>query len=245
MNTDRAWEAWGSREPYFGVLSDERFLGKNLEANLNEFFASGEEFVTRILAKYENAFGPLPRGNALDYGCGVGRITLPLAQQFENVVGVDVSTSMLKEAEQNAIRRGKHGVRFDPLGAFLNSGESYDFVNTYIVLQHIPVRRGMKLIDTLIQRVRPGGGFFIHFSTLPDDFRPRLLHFVRHSLPLVNAAVNVAKGRPASTPAMQMNPYSIRAVLALLDESSINETLVFTERHGKFMTVGLLGRKPS
>jgi 2-polyprenyl-3-methyl-5-hydroxy-6-metoxy-1,4-benzoquinol methylase len=37
--------------------------------------------------------------SVLDYGCGVGRLLIPLAERCECVVGVDVSDTMLREAQ--------------------------------------------------------------------------------------------------------------------------------------------------
>ena len=54
------------------------------------------------------------RRAALDYGCGVGRLTLPLAERCEHVYGVDVSPSMLREAARNAARMGLPNVEWVP-----------------------------------------------------------------------------------------------------------------------------------
>lgn len=42
-----------------------------------------------------------------DFGCGVGRLTLPFADCFDNVVGVDISPAMLAEGEKIADEIGK------------------------------------------------------------------------------------------------------------------------------------------
>ena len=41
MGTDQAWEKWGSQNPYFGVITDEKYRNENISA------ASKEEFLTR------------------------------------------------------------------------------------------------------------------------------------------------------------------------------------------------------
>jgi hypothetical protein len=46
MNTDKQWEKWGGANPYYGVLSDDKFRGKELSGDVFEdFFKSGQECI--------------------------------------------------------------------------------------------------------------------------------------------------------------------------------------------------------
>ena len=38
LNTDKAWEKLGKRDPYFGVLADEKFSMNKILENRDEFF---------------------------------------------------------------------------------------------------------------------------------------------------------------------------------------------------------------
>ena len=50
MNTDYAWEAWGRRDPYFGVITDPRYRrGEMQEADKREFFESGHWHVNYVM----------------------------------------------------------------------------------------------------------------------------------------------------------------------------------------------------
>jgi SAM-dependent methyltransferase len=56
----------------------------------------------------------LPHGmRILDLGCGDGRLALSLASTAREVVGVDISQSLLKRAAHAAQRRGLANVRFE------------------------------------------------------------------------------------------------------------------------------------
>ena len=99
-SSDRDWETWGADDPYYGVLTHAQFRKGAIDAHRDEFFASGTAFVTDLLARYQHHCGELPRGRALDFGCGVGRLTLAFAPHFAHVDGLDVSPSMLAEARQ-------------------------------------------------------------------------------------------------------------------------------------------------
>lgn len=167
-------------------------------------------------------------------------------RRFDNVTGIDISPSMLSEATRNMEKAGLSNCAFHLSDDDLTAADrQFDFVNTYIVIQHIPVARGMRIIDQLIRRVRPGGGFLIHFSVRNETGLRRLKHWVRSNVPLGEPVWNRLQGHAASVPAMQMNAYPMLSVLELLEKANIRETLMLTERHGGIMTVGLIGRKPA
>ena len=79
-NTTRPGRPGAAIDPYYGVVSHENFRKERIAENRIDFFATGREFVADKLARCEQVFGPLPRRRALDFGCGVGRLTLPLAE---------------------------------------------------------------------------------------------------------------------------------------------------------------------
>lgn len=78
-DSDSHWRRWGQNDPYFGVLADERFRADAIERNREAFFASGPPVVEERLAAAVRHFGPFARRYALEFGCGVGRLTLPLS----------------------------------------------------------------------------------------------------------------------------------------------------------------------
>ena len=85
---------------------------------------------------------PLAQGVALDFGCGVGRLTRALGTRFEQAVGVDISEAMVAQA--TPAERAVPACEFRVNTAFdLTQFEtgSFDFVYSSIVLQHLPSRR--------------------------------------------------------------------------------------------------------
>ena len=245
-DTDRMWERWGQYDPYYGVLADDRFNAANIDANRGEFFVTGDAYVAHLLARYAQHFGELQRGRALDHGCGVGRLTLALARQFESVVGLDVSPTMLREAAANAEAQGLSNVTFALADDGLREASgTFDFVNSYIVLQHVPVSRGLRIFDALIDKTAPGGGFQIHVSIRTDAWRSRALWWASINVPGVKILQNILAGRPWNVPAMQMNDYPVGRLLTHLTDRGIADVLVGLERHDKFVTCSLLGRKPA
>jgi len=245
LSTDKAWRKWGKQDPYYGVLADDRFTGATIGEARDEFFRSGRGFVKLLLSRYQRHFGELPRGRALDHGCGVGRLTLPLAGQFDEVVALDVSPDMLAEAEANARRLGVANAHFAVADDLLsNAPGTFDFVNSHMVLQHVPVRRGLLILFRLVDKVRPGGGFHIHLSVRTDPWPWRLLYWLSANIPGVKVWQNVCAGRRWNAPAMQMNHYPLDRIVAGLAERGIGDLFVATERHSRFVTCSLIGELP-
>ena len=92
----RNWEAFGESDPFFGVLSDPTKYGSRWDPD--EFFASGRAHVEKLFRTLSDACIPLQTGTCLDFGCGPGRLTLPLSASFERTVGVDVARPMIEAA---------------------------------------------------------------------------------------------------------------------------------------------------
>jgi SAM-dependent methyltransferase len=243
LRTDAAWEKFGRDDPYFGVLADGRFSRHNIEQNRDEFFASGAGALEQIIDRCEDHFGPLRRSRALDHGCGVGRLSFALAEKFQSVIALDISPSMLAEAKINSERFGTRNVAFELADDRLsNAAGEFDFVNSYMVLQHVRVGRGLRILGLLLDKVKPGGGFHIHFSIRTDGLGSRALWWASHHVPGVKLWQNLCAGRRWNAPAMQMNNYSVNRIVALLSSRGVTSFLVSTENHAQFLTLSLYGK---
>lgn len=221
MGTDRDWEQWGAHDPYFGVYSREEYrAGASANKARTAFFALGETHIRRIWRDIEAAFGSgfEPR-SALDFGCGVGRLVLPLAQRARLVMGVDVSPSMLAEAKRNCSVAGVANAVFTESDDGLSRVTGvFDLVHSYIVLQHIPWRRGRGILQAMAARVAPGGVLAVQI--LSASTAPRLVRWMvrlRYALPPLNWARNLLRRRPLFEPAMQLHVYDLAAVKSDLE----------------------------
>jgi SAM-dependent methyltransferase len=172
-STDIEWERWGAEDPYFGVLTDNRFRSDNLtDQNRVRFFDTGVQHVEHVLAVCAERLGAQLRpGTALEFGCGVGRVALPLSRYFARVDALDVSPSMLAEAQRNAEAAGISNIVFLQSDDMLSAApEKYDFVHSTIVLQHLDVPRGRVLFETLVSKVAPGGFGVLHVTFAQAGF---------------------------------------------------------------------------
>lgn len=131
---------------------------KNNRWTEEEFFATGKQQVADIFKHLESAGAPPPSGKALDFGCGVGRLTQALAPHFESVDGVDISATMVGHAEHfnRFAGRVKYHLNVRPnLSAF--SSEQYSFICSLISLQHTPSRFQKDYLADFLRLLRPGG----------------------------------------------------------------------------------------
>jgi len=210
-STDRSWESHGRHEAYYGVLAANRFRSANLsEAVITEFMQSGEGHIEDVLGYVERTMGPVRRNRALDFGCGVGRLLLPLSRRFTQAVGLDISDSMLVETQRNAAKAGITNISLAHSPDDLPLGETNDFIHTVIVLQHIPLARGEALIAALLRRLAPGGVAALHVNLKLRRTRLRAFgSFLRRHFTPLNIPANLLSGRPWNEPMMQMNEYRL------------------------------------
>lgn len=247
VRSDAAWEKYGEVDPYFGVVSHEKFRSDRLDGSAyEEFFRSGEEHVEAVLRTIREHLDPGFRPErVLDFGCGVGRLLVPLARTGAAAVGVDVSEGMLKEARKNCDAFSLGGVELVRSDDRLSRVEgSFDFVHSYIVFQHVPPRRGVAILRALVERLREGGVGALHFTYARRAPRVRrTVNWMRRNVPLVNQVVNLAQRRPLLYPLMQMHNYRLDRIFRVLQETGCHHSYVRFTDHGGHLGVMLYFQK--
>ncbi len=185
------------------------------------FFGTGYQQVAWVAKAIENLTGStLESRRALDFGCGSGRLTLPLAERCEYVYGLDVSTAALREADSNAKRMNVSNVEWLDAGGLAELSGRYDLVHSMFVFQHIPVRQGERIFATLLQGLRPGGVGVINVTLRPSHPLARLLRWTVTSVPFSRNPVKLFRGW-WSYPYMLMNSYSLNRLGRLLADAGV------------------------
>jgi SAM-dependent methyltransferase len=257
-STDDEWRAWGERDPYFAVITDPAFRRANLDdAALAQFFASGEQHVQYLQATCRRHLDPRFRfGRALDFGCGVGRVVVPLAAVAESVVGVDVSQAMLDVARRHCDEAGLTNVELALSDDALSTvAGPFDFVHSFIVLQHIDVARGRTLFRRLLALLAPGGVAALQVTyarTMDADAFGKPVEPVKRPLRRLvrRAAVRLGLLPPAPQavspdPHMQMNCYSLDELLYLVQSLGAPAAHIDFTDHGGQLGVALFFSKPA
>jgi 2-polyprenyl-3-methyl-5-hydroxy-6-metoxy-1,4-benzoquinol methylase len=213
-STDEVWKTYGRDDPYFGVLSYNEYNRENLSAAaLEKFFASGEGAIAHLVSRIEQMGIELRTGRALDFGCGVGRLTIPLAYRFRETIGVDVSEGMLAECRKNLEQRQLESVTLSQEIPDLQ----FDLIHSALVLQHINAARGAGIISDCWSRVSPGGLLAVQ---LPIRFKGNRavwrLRQIRNAVPILQIPYNLLRGNRWNRPGKQMNIYDLNSLTASL-----------------------------
>ena len=149
------WSRLGQQRPHWSTEMRPEFLPENIAANMSMFEASGDGDVETLVATLTR-FGISPRQlpRVCDFGCGVGRMTRPLAKVFAQVTGCDVSPAhlMLARAATGA------GVDFS-LVNLPNFGMSapFDLWFSILTLQHNPPPVMTMILRRMFAMLAPGG----------------------------------------------------------------------------------------
>jgi len=171
----KSWHALGEEQPHWSVVTSDDFRPDRIGDTLEEFYATGRRNVATLLQTLaRNDIDASCLGRVMDFGCGVGRLTLALARQFRQVEAVDVSASHLAVAREAIARSGMANVATHLLDTIdgVVTLPKVDLVYSVIVLQHNPPPVIHALFAGLLGRLEPGGVAVIQVPTyLPAGYR--------------------------------------------------------------------------
>lgn len=155
----RTWEALARSDPLWAVLSEPDKRGRRWE--LEAFLTTGEAFIETVLGRASSVGTQPNRGLAVDFGCGVGRLSRALSYRFDKVIGIDVSETMLRIAHD--LNNDRPNLSFilnqrDDLVCLPDA--SADMACSHITLQHMKPAAAERYIGELFRITRPGGLVF-------------------------------------------------------------------------------------
>jgi SAM-dependent methyltransferase len=121
------WDGAASANAKSAILSEKQSW------DTDEFFASGVAWWTEQRNFAASHGVTLSGRTALDFGCGIGRMTCALTSDYETVTGVDISAKMLEQAASHPktqfIQAASYPLPFPD--------RSFDLVHSSLVVQHI------------------------------------------------------------------------------------------------------------
>lgn len=184
------WNRLARKNPYWAILTSLPDI--DAPPDLDSFFRSGLMAVDREI-EYLDKYNLCPhRKRAVDFGCGLGRLTRGLAEHFDSVIGVDISEEMIRLAKAHNAHPERvdfvHNIAPD-LAVFPD--EYFNFIYSDITLQHIHPEVAKCYIVEFIRILKPRGvaSFQVpasippepveklKFSTWPPTLLRRLLRY--------------------------------------------------------------------
>jgi 2-polyprenyl-3-methyl-5-hydroxy-6-metoxy-1,4-benzoquinol methylase len=177
------WNEIAEVDPMWAILS--RPDKKHSKWSAEEFYETGREEIDAAVALVEKSDAHLKWNAALDFGCGVGRLSAALSDRFVSVTGVDISSSMIDQARTSWT--SKSNLTFvvnerRDLAVFADA--SFDFVYSARVLQHMPTQQlALDYIAEFVRVLQPGG---VACFQVPAKVKPyrRFLSRRRLAVPL-------------------------------------------------------------
>jgi SAM-dependent methyltransferase len=153
----RDWEALAEIDPLWAILGDPSRRGGGWD--IEEFFATAEATLAPIFTAAEELDVPVRWQRALDFGCGVGRITRALGSRFESACGIDISERMVELArELNADYPNCVFLLNDAPDLRQFEAGSFDLVFENLALQHLPSKALVwRYVSEFLRIVRPDG----------------------------------------------------------------------------------------
>lgn len=155
------WTFCGETRPHHSVLSSDEYLPNNLnEASLRALYDSGASEVALLKKLSERAGIDLnSKRHCFELGCGVGRVTLHLAREFQKVTGADISPGNLRHCAAMMDSQKLQNVQLTQLQHVrdLEKLRDFDVFFSRIVLQHNPPPVQKFILETILKNLAPGG----------------------------------------------------------------------------------------
>lgn len=160
QTNSEAWEDWATVDPLWSILTEPTV--RETGWDVDRFFETGEQAVESCFAQAADLGLPRRRRRALDFGCGVGRLTRAIAARVPDTVGLDIAPTMIAKARE--LNGGVSAARFEvhageDLGGYPDA--TFDVVVSLFVLQHIPELRAIERYLTELVRVLSDGGLAV------------------------------------------------------------------------------------
>lgn len=209
------WEGLAQSDPLWAILSLPQYKGNKWSPA--EFWATGQAEVAHLLEYIHSLPMPFPQGRALDFGCGIGRITQPLSEHFSHAYGVDIAPTMLALGQRyNQHPQRCHFVlnQADRLGLFAD--RSFAFIYSVITFQNMAPEFTKAYLSEFLRLLAPGGLLIFQVPSHPIGLKTK----VKQNLPRLAMDV-FYQLKYRDQPHMEMHAVPQSEVLTLLDQPGI------------------------
>lgn len=211
------WNKLGLLDPFWAIVSLKEMKNKKWEKEA--FFNTGIEEIKETIDYVKSLNLNLSFLHALDFGCGVGRLTQALANHFENVSGVDIAPSMIELAnEYNKFPQKCEYFLNDKSDLQIFSNNTFDFIYSYITLHHIEPKYTEIYLKEFLRVLKPGGVAVFQLTSEPAlSFRGLICRFIPRKI--LNVFFKIRFKCPA---VMEMHALKKEKVIDLITNNNGN-----------------------
>jgi len=231
------WNELGKRDAFWSILTDSD--KKDNKWNIEEFFTTGQKEITSIIEYLKSLRINIQYKKALDFGCGVGRLTQALGYHFDEVYGVDIAPSMIELAEKYNV----HGAKCkyclnesDNLNLFADN--TFNFIYSNIVFQHMKPKYSKKYIKEFLRILLPGGLLIFQQPSrekkkTDGTLGKRIKYLMKSVIPSiwVDLYRNKVQMKNAIEPKMEMYEIKKKEVIKLLRDHRAKVIDIFEEQN--------------
>jgi ubiquinone/menaquinone biosynthesis C-methylase UbiE len=212
------WEGYAQVDPLWAICTDS--LRRGNQWTEEDFFETGRTEIGRVMT-YARSLGLFPdaASPALDFGCGVGRLTRALAQYFPECWGVDISPTMVRLAQrfnQDCARCHFWLNDKDDLHRFPN--EHFGFIYSSIVLQHIQRKYVKRYLVELVRTLKAGGIFVFQ---APEREKSSLAYKLRNKVGLRRRITRLRGQKSLDAFHMEMHCITEKEIRELLSDEPV------------------------
>ena len=156
IESQRYWDQHAESDPLWTVLAFPDKSGGRW--TLPEFMKTGEREIALLFHRFAALQLGQPSRRALDFGCGVGRLTQALARRVKRVAGADISPVMIELARKlNRYPDTAEYICTAHAGLESLPAKSFQLIYSNIVLQHVLPDVAVKYLQEFFRLLEPGG----------------------------------------------------------------------------------------
>ena len=165
------WNELAKLDPLYAICTNRSKRGNRWK--LAPFFRSGQKEIDSVVTYLKVRAPDIRFSSALDFGCGVGRLTTALAEYWIHAIGVDISEEMLCLAIRYRAKNSRcHFVLNNRSNLACFQDNSFDLIYSNITLMHLPyVSTIEKYVREFVRLLKPGGYMLFHLPTHIPVFR--------------------------------------------------------------------------
>jgi SAM-dependent methyltransferase len=171
----QGWDRAAREDAFFNILTIPGKEGGRWTAD--EFFEHGRQEIDYVIERLNRlGFRDSRHRTAVDFGCGVGRLTQALANHYEVAFGVDASGEMIAQADKWAgeFDMAHRCVFFhneEPDLRFVKAGTA-DIIYSMITLQHMPNELQKAYVQEFMRIISDDGVAVFEVPEGPDYEHP-------------------------------------------------------------------------